>query len=173
MNCFEECQGSHIFEIPIYAFSKEIFRKRWNAKESRDINKLIKKGFNAEMAKQLVQRATEYSSIWHYNRMVGILLLTTKKENCLFCHLYCNVKPPRSITHHTDLPFINRFLIDEKIYLNNLESDLELIQKIKEKIEYLKFQYGIMNYYFDCTALENCISLKKIQESISRNLGEG
>ena len=169
MNKFEDYQGIPIFEIPMYAYSKDNYRDRWEKKEKRDREALIEKGYSAELAKKTVQRETEYSSIWQYNRMVGMLLLTVKTDDCLYCHLYCNSKPPRSIVQRTYLPFTNQWLLDECIFLNNIDNDVDLVQAIKSKIEHLKFQHGIDSYYFDCSALENSISLEKIHAVIARN----
>ena len=169
MNKFEDYQGIPIFEIPIYAYSKDDYRKRWKKKEKRDREALIKKGYSAEWAEKTVQREAEYPSIWQYNRMVGMFLLTVKADNCLYCHLYCNPKPPRSIVQRTHLPFINQWFFNECISLNNIVNDVDLVRAIKSKIEHLKFQYGIKSYYFDCSALENSISLEKIHAVIARD----
>lgn len=169
MNKFEDYQGIPIFEIPIYAYSKDDYRKRWKKKETRDREALIKKGYSADWAEKTVQREAEYPSIWQYNRMVGMFLLTVKADNCLYCHLYCNPKPPRSIIQRTHLPFINQWLLNECIFLNNINNDVDLVRAIKSKIEHLKFQHGIKSYYFDCSALENSISLEKIHAVIARD----
>ena len=70
MNNFEDTQGVPVFEIPIYAFTKEEYRKRWIKKEKRDQKKLIKKGVSEVESQKVVHQTSEYESIWQYNRMV-------------------------------------------------------------------------------------------------------
>ena len=170
MNTFEDYQGSPIFEIPIYAYSKEDYRKRWKKKEKRDIQVLLEKGYAVSCAENIVRGSVEHASIWQYNRLVGMLLLTVKTDNCLYCHLYCNLQAPRSFLHRTQLPFNNQWLINECIYLNSIDTDAALLQAVKSKIDFLKVQHGIEHYYFDCSALENSISISKIREIIARNI---
>jgi hypothetical protein len=170
LNTFEDYQGVPIFEIPIYAYTKEGYRKRWEQKEKRDIRLLTEKGYSFSCAETIVHRSVEYASIWQYNRLVGMLLLTVKTDNCLYCHLYCNPQAPRSFLHRTHLPFNNQWLINECIFLNFIENDADLVQAVKSKIDFLKFQYNIERYYFDCSALENSISISKIRTIIARNI---
>ena len=170
MNTFEDYQGVPIFEIPIYAYSKEDYRRRWKQKEKRDIRSLIEKGCSVTHAENIVRGSVEYASIWQYNRLVGMLLLTAKTDNCLYCHLYCNLQAPRSFLHRTQLPFNNQWLINECIFLNSIDNDTDLVQAVKSKIDFLKIQHSIERYYFDCSALENSISISKIRTIIARNI---
>lgn len=170
MNTFEDYQGTPIFEIPIYAFSKLEYRERWKRKETRDVDRMVRKGYSIENAKEFVKKINEHASIWQYNKLVGMLLLTTRKDNRIYCHLYCNVKGPKTIKGEAYLPFRHFFLIDEVIWLKDIHTDAELVSAVKQKIEMLKFVHEINDYYFDCSALEECISVQKVRESISRNI---
>ncbi|MBQ9980072.1 MAG: hypothetical protein IJP23_03345 [Oscillospiraceae bacterium] len=165
---FEDLQGITIFEIPIYAFSPEDHRRRCIRKFKSDTKKFLSKGFSAASAENCAEEIYKNSAQWKYNKLVGMFCLTVKNndpfcENALLCHLYCNKKFPGTITSYSSLPFRNQYLVYERIYLRNITNDKELVAEIKEKIEILKNQHGIKNSYFDCTALDNMISLTKIQ----------
>ena len=165
---FEDLQGTTIFEVPIYSFTPIEHRKRCIRKFKADTKVFLRNGFSAVSAEQNAEIIYKNLAQWKYNKLVGMFCLTVKNndplcKNVLLCHLYCNKKFPRTITSYSHLPFNNQYLMLEKIYLNKITNDKELVAAIKDKIEFLKLQYGIENSYFDCSALDNMISLSKIQ----------
>ena len=166
--CFEEMQGLTVFEIPIYARAPEEHKRKWMEKRKRDFRNLIKCGLSENMAKELSDKNFRDNSFWRYNQLVGMICLSVKPHDplcneVLLCNLYCNTTRPRYVTSRCFLPFENRFLFYEKIYISKILDDEDLVVAIKEKINFLKEQHNLQNCYFDCAALKNTISLGKIK----------
>ena len=135
---FEDLQGTTVFEIPIYALSPKEHRSRYKRKISSETKKLWEQGVFGETAEKKAKQFCQHLSQWKYNQLVGMFCLSINNidpncDNSLLCHLYCNESFPRTISSHSYLPFKNRYLIYEKIYLNNITNDEELITAIKEK----------------------------------------
>lgn len=71
MNKFEDYQGIPIFEIPIYAYSKDDYRERWEKKEKRDREALIKKDIPLNWRKKWYN---EKQSILAYGNIIEWLV---------------------------------------------------------------------------------------------------
>ncbi len=161
----DEHMAKTVFEIPIYAYSPEEYKKRWDRQKEKTVIKLIHQGYSEERARKCTEDMFYYKSSWRYNKLVGILQLTVR-DDCLYFNLYGNSKPPRNILINTTLPFVNQFLFDSKFNIREIKDDVTLITGIKEEIESIKSIRRINNFYFDCHALEATISIAKLKNII-------
>jgi hypothetical protein len=75
-------------EIPIYSITESEFNKRENKKKERRQEDLISGGNPVEMAQEIMQKDSQFSQVWKYNKIIGYVTITVSKQDMWF-HIYC------------------------------------------------------------------------------------
>lgn len=159
--------GVTIFEIPIYAFTPDEFKRRWRIKIDRLIKPYVASGYTCEEATKMMMQTFYCSSVWRYNLLVGVLQLTARR-GFLYFNLYCNKRKTTRQDMICSLPFQNCYLLDFKTEVLPDETDEELVHNILGMIHSLQIIEGIENYYFDCEALKSSLSANKVREVLEK-----
>lgn len=138
-----------ILDIPVYYLSKENHYNKWRNKKNNYIDRSIKSGDSKESAQHFFIHFYEYAYNWDYNKLVGFIRIMYNKLNGdIEFEIFKNSK---RIIYSTEnrMKFKKVLALDLHVYVGNEINNNEIINKIEEKIEYIKKYFFKKQNYLD------------------------
>ncbi len=147
-----------LFEIPIYALSKDALMKRYEKQKNKIINKLeLERTQNRDMRKinHIIDLGTYPQRLWEYNHIVGYIIIGFDERDIYF-QQYVPAKP---IERYRWMNRKNKtFLMDNCLtgchfYYHNCKTDEELRNRLHKMLEGV-IQNVDKRFYVDMEAFE-------------------
>lgn len=149
-----------IYEIPIYAISKEKFTTKLLSAKNKIVNEFMKHGHTAKSCDDGLYYCFYPRSIWKYNCIVGYLsmeigrnAISFKISKAIYQNYHCF-----SRTKHYIQPMHN---VGLNIYLGN-KSNTEIVESIKSSLHKIA-KTELKKYYLDCEQFYNTIDYLNIR----------
>jgi hypothetical protein len=147
-----------ILEIPIYPYSQSEFNKRWEAYIRKIANP------HPEISNDIVERMSLHFSlrkIWKYNQIIGIIVVAVNDKNIEF-HLFMCDKSKYYFSSSTK-NYMQMYPSVQKTYYIDEQTEDELKNAIRTKIERIKKENLKTSYYVDCSVFDNVIDYINIK----------
>lgn len=153
-----------IFEIPVYSTSQLKFDEQWNYKKQKYLEMLYELGHKHNDAKIIFKEIYLPYSIWIYNRIIGYISLSIKKNDVIFdLYLSKNKQFPFNSKRRTFIQFIPT--VGLHFYAGNM-SDQEIKKKIKKFIEMINNDFLKKKRYIDLSIYNNIINYLNFKDII-------
>lgn len=147
-----------LFEIPVYALSKEALRERLEKRKKRiidDLDFIRTQSGNEEKINHIIEIETYPQRLWEYNHVVGYIIIGFDERDIYFQQYV----PARPIERYRWMNKKNKtFLMDNHLtgchfYYRNCKTDKDIRNKLHDMLEGI-VQHVDKRFYVDMEAFE-------------------
>ena len=149
-----------LFEIPVYAMSKETLAKRVEQKSLKIRSENAGRKITEEHIKQIIALETFPQSLWEYNHIIGYIVIS-KDRNDMALDWYAPIPGIQKYywTSHTKYYVQNTQLNGCHFYIGNISSGEQLKEKLKALVTGYAEELKKVGYYADLEAFSNIVEL--------------
>lgn len=149
-----------ILEIPIYSLKNEELNKKIKKREDKEF-KDYKCGINDNKTQEyLKNKYVDYNN-WRYNYIIGYIVVIIT-ENGIEFKYYKDKRKRYNICTNKKYYIINQYMGSNNIRIKdelNTLSNLDIADKVEEKIKEIKKDMFEAKYYLDLEVFDNIIKL--------------
>lgn len=145
-----------IFEIPIYPTSQEKFDKKWDTRNSKELNEWVNAGWVCEEAKKEIDRLAFPKTIWKYAQIIGYLTIDIS-ENDIWFEVYAPLSK-KGIRHDRKTKVFPQAwaMNGTHFHIDGTMSNEKIIAEIKEWVTNIQDEH-LSKWHLDLTTFLNSI----------------
>ena len=146
-----------LFEIPVYALSRNELKKR--------VEKYESKFYDNNIRKMIMNNVIYPKSVWDYNHIVGFIVICYQNQD-IFLKWYTDLRAKKYHWNSNRKNFFQNYFIHGYRYNTEKYSKIEIIKKLREGIDEIAAERG---YYVDLEAFDNMINYQVVVFKNNKN----